>query len=93
MSPLIRTTDSLFNLSPLRFSYQDILAKSDVNGSNTNEVFKFLKSKKSGVLGTTSIKWNFTKFLVDKQGNVVERYSSTAKPNSIAPKIEELLKA
>lgn len=69
------------------------MAKSDVNGSNTNEVFKFLKSEKSGLLGTQGIKWNFTKFLVNKEGKVVERYAPTAKPNSIAPKIEELLKA
>jgi glutathione peroxidase-family protein len=69
------------------------MAKSDVNGSNTNEVFKFLKGKKAGLLGTQGIKWNFTKFLVDKNGNVAERYAPQAKPNSIVPKIEELLKA
>lgn len=69
------------------------MAKSDVNGSKTNDVFKYLKGKKSGLLGTTGIKWNFTKFLIDKNGNVVERYAPTAKPSSIAPKIQELLKA
>jgi glutathione peroxidase-family protein len=70
-----------------------MMAKSDVNGSKANEVFKFLKSEKAGLLGTTGIKWNFTKFLVDRNGKVVERYSPNAKPLSIAPKIEELLKA
>jgi glutathione peroxidase-family protein len=69
------------------------MAKSDVNGSKTNDVFKYLKAQKAGLLGTTSIKWNFTKFLVDKEGKVVERYAPTAKPNTMAPKIEELLKA
>ena len=69
------------------------MAKSDVNGGNTNEVFKFLKSEKSGLLGTQGIKWNFTKFLVNKEGAVVERYAPTAKPSGIAPKIEQLLKA
>ena len=62
----------------------DIMAKSDVNGSNTNEVFKFLKGKKAGLLGTQGIKWNFTKFLVDKNGNVAERYAPQAKPNQTA---------
>ncbi|CAO1618252.1 unnamed protein product [Parajaminaea phylloscopi] len=69
----------------------DIMAKSDVNGSNTNEVFKYLKSEKSGLLGTTAIKWNFTKFLVDRSGKVVQRYSPTTKPNSIASDVEKLL--
>ncbi|SNX83084.1 probable GPX2 - glutathione peroxidase [Melanopsichium pennsylvanicum] len=68
-----------------------MMAKSDVNGSNTNEVFQFLKKQKSGILGTEMIKWNFTKFLVDKQGNVIERYGSNTKPSSIAPVIEKLL--
>ncbi|CEH19454.1 glutathione peroxidase [Ceraceosorus bombacis] len=71
----------------------DIMAKSDVNGANTNEVFKYLKSEKSGLLGTQGIKWNFTKFLINKEGKVVERYSPTAKPSSIAPQIEKLLAA
>ncbi|UZJ53460.1 hypothetical protein CBS101457_002780 [Exobasidium rhododendri] len=70
----------------------DIMAKSDVNGSNTNEVFKHLKAEKSGLLGTQGIKWNFTKFLINKDGKVVERYAPTAKPHTMASKIEELLK-
>ncbi|KAN0061579.1 Glutathione peroxidase 2 [Thecaphora frezii] len=69
-----------------------IMAKSDVNGSQTNEVFAFLKSAKKGILGTEMIKWNFTKFLVDRQGNVVERYGSNTKPSAIAADIEKLLK-
>lgn len=69
------------------------MAKSDVNGAKTNDVFKFLKSEKPGLLGTQGIKWNFTKFLVGKDGKVVERYAPTVKPSSIAPKIEELLGA
>lgn len=68
-----------------------IMAKSDVNGSNANEVFKFLKKEQKGVFGTEMIKWNFTKFLVNKQGKVIERYGSTTKPLSIAPTIEKLL--
>ncbi|SPO44228.1 probable GPX2 - glutathione peroxidase [Moesziomyces antarcticus] len=68
-----------------------MMAKSDVNGSNTNEVFQFLKKEKSGILGTEMIKWNFTKFLVDKNGKVIERYGSNTKPSAIAPTIEKLL--
>ena len=71
----------------------DIMAKSDVNGANTNEVFKFLKAAKPGLLGTQGIKWNFTKFLIAKDGTVVERYAPTVKPSAIEPKVKELLEA
>lgn len=71
----------------------DIMAKSDVNGGNTNEVFKFLKAAKPGLLGTQGIKWNFTKFLIAKDGTVVERYAPTVKPSAIEPKVKELLEA
>ena len=75
------------------------MAKSDVNGANTNEVFQFLKQAKPGFLGTTAIstysvlttEWNFTKFLVNRQGEVVERYSPTTSPAHIASAIEKLL--
>ncbi|GMF98015.1 hypothetical protein BVG19_g2086 [[Candida] boidinii] len=69
-----------------------IMQKIDVNGSNASEVYQFLKEKKSGLLGFKGIKWNFEKFLVDKEGNVVERYASIKNPSALAPKIEELLK-
>lgn len=68
-----------------------IMSKSDVNGAQTNEVFKWLKHEKPGMLGLEGIKWNFTKFLVDREGKVVERYSPTTKPESIAKDIEKLL--
>lgn len=68
-----------------------VLGKIDVNGDKTDPVYQFLKSKKSGLLGLNRIKWNFEKFLVDQQGNVVERYSSLTKPLSISEKIDELL--
>lgn len=71
----------------------DIMAKSDVNGGKTNEVFKFLKAAKPGLLGTQGIKWNFTKFLIAKDGTVVERYAPTVKPSAIEPKVKELLAA
>lgn len=69
-----------------------VLKKVEVNGDNTDAVYKYLKSQKSGLLGLTRIKWNFEKFLINKEGKVVERYASTTKPSSIASTIEKLLK-
>ncbi len=65
-------------------------AKIDVNGNDESELYTFLKSQKGGIVGN-NIKWNFTKFLVDKEGNVVERLAPTTKPESIDKKIKELL--
>ncbi len=69
-----------------------ILKKIDVNGSNQDPVYDFLKSKKGGVLGFKGIKWNFEKFLIDKEGNVENRYSSLTKPSSLKATIDALLK-
>jgi len=68
-----------------------LMKKSDVNGDTTNDVYKYLKSQKAGILGLTRIKWNFEKFLVDKEGNVVNRWASTTTPESIDKEIEKLL--
>ena len=65
--------------------------KVEVNGPQTHPVFSFLKGEKKGILGTEKIKWNFTKFLVDKEGRVVKRYAPTTKPEAIAAAVEELL--
>jgi glutathione peroxidase len=64
--------------------------KIDVNGSGAHPLYQYLKSKKSGLLGP-SIKWNFTKFLVDRSGKVVARHAPTARPESLAREIEGLL--
>ena len=69
-----------------------IMQKIDVNGANEDPVYGFLKSQKAGMFGLTRIKWNFEKFLIDKNGNVVERFSSLTTPASLDPKIAELLK-
>ena len=61
----------------------DMFAKIDVNGENTHPLYKFLKKEQRGFLWTQFIKWNFTKFLVDKDGNVIKRYSSVTKPKDI----------
>ena len=70
----------------------DMFAKVDVNGENEAPLYKFLKSNQKGILGTQDIKWNFTKFLVDKDGNIVDRYASTTTPESIEKDIIKLLK-
>jgi len=67
-----------------------LLKKSDVNGDNTNEVFKWLKSQKSS-FGLSRIKWNFEKFLVDKNGKVVGRWSSVETPSTIDPEIAKII--
>jgi glutathione peroxidase len=67
-----------------------MFAKIDVNGSQAHPLFNHLKNAKSGLLGP-SIKWNFTKFLVDRSGTVVGRYAPTAKPEAIRKEIEALL--
>jgi len=65
--------------------------KVDVNGDDTHPLFDFLKSEAKGVAGTSSIKWNFTKFLVDKEGNVTKRYAPKDSPKSLVKDIEKLL--
>ena len=68
-----------------------MFAKVDVNGDNTHPIFAFHKAGARGVLGTEGIKWNFTKFLVDREGKVVDRYASAHKPEDMADDIERLL--
>jgi glutathione peroxidase len=65
--------------------------KIEVNGGNAHPLYKYLVEAKPGLLGLKDIKWNFTKFLVDKQGNVVKRYAPTDTPEKIAKDIEGLL--
>ena len=69
----------------------DMFSKIDVNGNDTHPLYKFLKSHQSGFLGSELIKWNFTKFLVDKSGNVVKRYSPSTEPKEIEQDIKDLL--
>jgi len=68
-----------------------MFAKIKVNGDDAHPLYKYLKSQEKGFLGTEFIKWNFTKFLIDKSGNVVKRYGSADKPESIEKDIEPLL--
>jgi glutathione peroxidase len=68
-----------------------VFAKIDVNGPGTHPLYQFLKQRKPGILGTQKIKWNFTKFLIDRKGKVVARYAPSKDPEALAPAIERLL--
>jgi glutathione peroxidase len=70
-----------------------LFAKIEVNGDNAHPLYRHLKSAARGLLGTESIKWNFTKFLVDRQGGVLKRYASADTPEAIARDLEPLLAA
>ena len=68
-----------------------LFSKIDVNGTAAAPLYQYLKKAQPGVLGTEAIKWNFTKFLVDRKGNVVERYAPNVEPEAITGAIEKLL--
>ncbi|MEH3123810.1 MAG: glutathione peroxidase [Sphingomonas phyllosphaerae] len=68
-----------------------VFAKIDVNGAQADPLFERLKAEAPGVLGTKAVKWNFTKFLIDRDGKVVRRYAPTTKPEEITADIEALL--
>jgi glutathione peroxidase len=68
-----------------------MFAKIDVNGPAAHPLYQYLKKAKKGVLGTEGVKWNFTKFLIDRKGDVVARYAPTDKPEAIERDIRKLL--
>lgn len=68
-----------------------LMGKVEVNGPGADPLFDWLKSEAPGVLGTKRIKWNFTKFLIDRQGKVVRRYGPADKPESLDKDVEALL--
>jgi glutathione peroxidase len=65
--------------------------KIDVNGAHAHPLYRYLTGEAPGVLGTEAIKWNFTKFLIDREGRPVKRYAPVTKPDAIEPDIEKLL--
>lgn len=69
-----------------------MFAKIEVNGENAHPLFVYLTKNAPGLLGSKTIKWNFTKFLINHKGNVVKRYSPNTNPTQIKPDIEKLLK-
>jgi glutathione peroxidase len=68
-----------------------LMAKIDVNGPDASPLYDWMKAEKKGLMGTTAVKWNFTKFLIDRKGRVVKRYAPTDTPAAIARDIEKLL--
>lgn len=68
-----------------------MFSKIDVNGSGAHPLYKYLKSEAKGLMGSKNIKWNFTKFLVNREGEVVKRYAPTDKPEAIKKDIQKLL--
>jgi glutathione peroxidase len=80
------------NFCDLNFNISfDLFAKIDVNGEHASPLFDFLTDQAKGVLGSKKIKWNFTKFLVNRDGKVLKRYASIDKPEKIAADIIKLL--
>ena len=69
-----------------------LFAKVDVNGADAAPLYQYLKKEKPGLLGSEAIKWNFTKFLVDREGHVVERYAPNVEPEAMGGDIQKLLK-
>lgn len=70
-----------------------MFAKIDVNGKDAHPLYKYLTKEAKGLLGSESVKWNFTKFLVGRDGNVIGRYAPTTKPEDMVKDIEKALKA
>lgn len=68
-----------------------LMKKVDVNGPDASPLFDWMKSEKKGLMGSTSIKWNFTKFLIDRDGNVVKRYGPQDTPKQIAKDVAKLV--
>ena len=84
--------DDIKQFCDLRFNIQfSLFSKIEVNGDNAHPLFEFLKTQAPGILGSKGIKWNFTKFLVTKEGKVVKRYAPSTKPEAIEADIKKLL--
>lgn len=69
-----------------------LFAKIEVNGENTHPLYRYLKASAPGLLGTEAIKWNFTKFLVDRQGTIVDRFAPSTAPEAFEARIAECVK-
>jgi glutathione peroxidase len=86
------SNDEIAQFCELNFGVSfPMFSKIDVNGDDAHPLFKWLKTEKPGALGIEAIKWNFSKFLVDRDGRVVERYAPTTEPDAVAADVERLL--
>ncbi len=84
--------DEIANFCSLTYGVDfPMMRKIDVNGPKAHPLYVWLKAQKKGVLGTEGVKWNFTKFLVDRTGNVVDRFAPTVDPKALEGAIEALL--
>jgi glutathione peroxidase len=87
------TAEEIQNFCTVKFKTTfPLFEKIEVNGDGTHPLYVFLKKEAPGFLGTEGIKWNFTKFLIAKDGTVITRYGSSTKPNEISKDIEKALK-
>lgn len=87
------TDEEIQSFCSMKFNVKfPVLAKIDVNGKSADPLYQWLKEKAPGILGTELIKWNFTKFLVGRNGEVIKRYAPNDKPEDIAGDIEAALK-
>jgi len=86
------TADEIESFCKVNFGVSfPLMAKIDVNGDGATPLYQWLKAEAPGVLGTKGIKWNFTKFLINREGKVVRRYAPTDKPEALEKDIEALL--
>jgi glutathione peroxidase len=85
--------DEIKNFCSLNYQVTfPLFAKIDVNGSDAHPLYQFLKKAEKGLFGTEAIKWNFTKFLVNRDGEVLKRYAPQTEPEALEAEIEEQLK-
>lgn len=92
MNQELETSEEINNFCQLNYGVTfTMFDRIDVNGENAHPLYKYLRSQSKGVL-SDKIKWNFTKFLIDSEGNVVKRYAPTTKPEKIKKDIEKLIK-
>lgn len=86
------SNDEILNFCQVNYGVSfPMFDKIDVNGSNADPLYEYLKAQAPGALGMKGIKWNFTKFLVDREGRVVQRFAPSVEPKEIVPEIESLL--
>ncbi|OUR98481.1 glutathione peroxidase [Halobacteriovorax marinus] len=86
------TSEDIASFCDLQFNITfPLFDKIDVNGENSHPLYEYLKKEAPGLLGSKKIKWNFTKFLVSKDGEAIKRYSPQSKPDSLINDIESLL--
>ncbi|HEY9699916.1 MAG TPA: glutathione peroxidase [Trichocoleus sp.] len=88
------STEEIQSFCEMRYGVNfPLFEKIDVNGANAHPLYQYLVKAAPGILGTEAIKWNFTKFLIDRQGKVVKRYGSTTKPEDLEKDVQALLPA